>query len=138
MTCQRIRFAGTLIVCAATVLVSTGCSSPAPGNGDNDGTCDLTEPTCGEGLVCEVAFGSEDGLCAAPVTIRGVVLDIADDTPIEGALVQAADVNGAAVGTSGQTDAEGAYEIVVPVTRDENGDPITRFEPRSDLPPTRR
>ena len=103
------------------LLIVTGCSTNPT---DGDGTCDLTAPTCAEGLVCEVVAGSENGLCATPLIIRGSVVNIADDRPIEGALVQAVDANGAAVGTSGRTDAEGAYEITVPAIRDENGDPI--------------
>ena len=107
------------------VFIAPACSTTKqPSDNQGDGTCDLSEPTCGEGLVCEVVAGIEAGLCATPLIIRGIVVNMADDTPIEGALVQAVDVNGAAVGTSGQTDANGAYEITVPALRDENGDPI--------------
>ena len=113
-----------LAVAIAGLFIATGCGTRPPGVNEDDGTCDLAEPTCAEGFVCEVVAGSENGLCATPLIIRGIVVNTADDTPIEGALVQAVDVNGAAVGTSGQTDSEGAYEITVPAIRDENGNPI--------------
>jgi hypothetical protein len=44
--------------------------------------------------------------------------------PIEAALIQAVDINGAAVGTAGVSAADGAYEIMVPAMRDENGNPL--------------
>ncbi|MHC5111921.1 MAG: peptidase associated/transthyretin-like domain-containing protein [Planctomycetota bacterium] len=101
------------------------CNTNQSNSGDNeDTTCDPQQPDCSEGLVCEIVNGTEEGLCTAPLIIRGVVVDIENDMPIEGALVQAVDVNGGAVGTSGQTDAEGAYELTVPAIRDENGNPI--------------
>jgi len=113
----------SLTSCLLVAGAIAGCAQRPPSN-THDRTCDLTDPACGEGLVCEVVAGSEDGFCASPMTIRGVVLNIADNSPIEGALVQALDVNGAAVGTSGVTDADGAYEIIVPAIRDANGDPL--------------
>lgn len=114
-----------LAIAIAGLLIAAGCSTRPPTSvNEDDGTCDLAEPTCAEGFVCEVVADGENGLCATPLIIRGIVVDIADDTPIEGALVQAVDVNGAAVGTSGQTDSDGAYEITVPAIRDEDGNPI--------------
>jgi len=59
-----------------------------------------------------------------PVLIQGTVLDLATGIGIEGALVQAVDVNGAALGTSAATDAEGAYTLTVPALRDEDGTPV--------------
>ena len=113
-----------LAVAIAGLFIAAGCSTRPTGANEDDGMCDLGEPTCAEGSVCEVVAGSDNGLCAMPLIIRGIVVNMADDTPIEGALVQAVDVNGAAVGTSGQTDSDGAYEITVPAIRDENGNPI--------------
>jgi len=62
--------------------------------------------------------------CAAPLTIRGIVVDVTDDLPIVGALVQAVDVNGAAIGTSGETDEAGAFTLIVPAVRDVDGVPV--------------
>lgn len=55
------------------------------------------------------------------VIIRGHVLDLADDTPIAGALVQAVDINGTPVGDTAETDAEGDYELGVPQIWDLDG-----------------
>jgi len=48
------------------------------------------------------------------VQIRGKVLDLANDAPIAGALVQAVDINGTPVGATAETDAQGNYELAVP------------------------
>ncbi len=48
------------------------------------------------------------------VRIRGQVVDIADNAPIEGAQVQATDINNAPVGDMAITDAQGKYELTVP------------------------
>ncbi len=124
MTTRYRRADRLLAVTIVGLIIIAGCGTRPPSDNEDDGTCDLAEPACADGLVCEAVAGSEEGLCVAPLIIRGIVVNIADDTPIEGALVQAVDVNGAAVGTSGQTDSAGAYQITVPAIRDENGDPI--------------
>jgi hypothetical protein len=59
-----------------------------------------------------------------PVQIRGGVRDIADDVPTGGALIQAVDLNGAAVGTSAVSGEDGAYTLVVPAVRDAEGLPL--------------
>jgi hypothetical protein len=97
----------------------TGCT---PGGGD-DNRCDATDPDCPTGEVCESTVDDEPR-CAIPVVIRGKVVNIVDDSPIEGALVQAVDINGAAVGTSAETDADGDYELTVPAARDLDGAPV--------------
>ena len=103
-------------------LVLTLLAGCGGGPGGGDGTCDLAAPECTEGLVCSAVLDGEPR-CVAPVTIRGQVLDIATDSPIEGALVQAVDVNGAAVGTSAATDVDGAFTLTVPVVRDADDAP---------------
>jgi hypothetical protein len=101
----------------ATILVLTWIAGCGGGPRNDDRSCDPTAPACGEGLVCaEVLDG--DPRCVGPVLIRGRVLDLATDEAIAGALVQAVDVNGAAVGTSAATDEEGAFTLTVPVVRD--------------------
>ncbi len=113
---------GAVVVLAAVTWIAfPGCGG-RPGSGD--GTCDLTAPECADGLVCSAIFDNEEALCVAPLLIRGVVLDATDDAPIAGALVQAVDVNGAAVGTSGETDSGGAYTLTVPALRDVDGMPL--------------
>ena len=99
--------------------VQIGCTPQQP---QND-TCDPAESNCEEGFSCELF---EDGLarCAAAVTIAGLVIDLADGSAIEGALVQAVDINGAAVGDTVATAADGTFSLVVPAARDENGVPV--------------
>lgn len=105
---------------SAFVLSVVGCNNQPP---VDDGSCDPVAPACEDGLVCD-PIGNDEFRCSEPVVIIGMVIDIATEEPIEGALVQAVDINGAAIGTSGETDAEGRYEITVPVLRDEEGNPL--------------
>ncbi|HOX43615.1 MAG TPA: carboxypeptidase regulatory-like domain-containing protein [Myxococcota bacterium] len=79
---------------------------------------------CAEGQVCAEVTGG-DPRCYAPLLLRGQVLDASDDSPIEGARVQAADENGAAVGTAAVSDADGRFELQVPAARDGDGKPAS-------------
>jgi hypothetical protein len=108
---------------AVGVVLLCGTCDRRPPHQD-DGTCDPQASDCEDGQVCELFFDGENR-CATPVTIAGQVVTLLDLSPIEGALVQAVDINGAAVGTSGVSDAVGQYSITVPVARDEDGDPGT-------------
>ncbi|MCK5861494.1 MAG: carboxypeptidase regulatory-like domain-containing protein [Candidatus Hydrogenedentes bacterium] len=56
------------------------------------------------------------------VQLHGQVLDMANDLPIEGARVQAVDINGAPVGNTAATDAQGNYELTVPHQWNPDGD----------------
>ncbi len=89
----------------------------------DDGSCDPGDPQCSDGMVCEAVLDGEHR-CATPVEIRGIVVDFADQTPIEGALIQAVDINGAAVGTSDASDETGAFILTVPAVRDAEGTPL--------------
>jgi hypothetical protein len=116
-----MRREGLLTATAMIVIGLAGCGANPPG--DNT-TCDPTASDCiEEGLVC-ASFADGVSRCATPVQILGHVLDLADDTPIAGALVQAVDANGTPVGTTGETDEQGAYVITVPALRDTDGIPI--------------
>ena len=108
----------TQTLIAVVLSVAGGCATQQSG----DGTCDLAAPACGSSLVCDAVVDGEPR-CALPVRIAGIVLDATTDEPIAGALVQAVDVNGAAVGTSAETDADGRYLLTVPSTRDADGTP---------------
>jgi hypothetical protein len=59
-----------------------------------------------------------------PVLIRGSVVDLADGTAVEGALIQAVDVNGASLSTSATSAADGSFTLTVPATRDGDGVPV--------------
>ena len=111
------------LICVLGLVLLVGCGgSNTTGQSDGD-TCNLDTPECPEDLVCQ-AVQDSDARCAAPVLILGVVLDIATENAIEGAIVQAVDIDGAAVGAWSVTDSDGAFTLLVPATRDAEGDPI--------------
>jgi hypothetical protein len=62
--------------------------------------------------------------CFGALVIRGIVLDATSDAPIASALVQAVDVNGAAVGTSAATGEDGSFTLSVPAIRNIDGVPV--------------
>lgn len=113
-------------------LLASGCPPPQNGGeGEGEGeeidfSCLLEDPVCAEGLVCEAVFEGDPllGSCVSPLTIVGEVFDFETGDGIEGALVQAVDVNGAPVGTTETTDADGGYILTVPAERDADGVPI--------------
>lgn len=108
------RFAKLSPFAIAVALIATGCNGAGPAEGTVP--CDLENP-CAAGLICSGSVTGES-FCVIPVVIRGEVFDIADETPVEGALVQAVDINGAAIGTSGESDELGGYELLVPRLQD--------------------
>ena len=116
----RPAFALGVLIEALFFLVPVGCATRPPDDSDN--TCDPAAPDCTDNLVCN-ALVSGISECVAPVVVVGQVLDATDDAPIEGALVQAVDVNGAVVAPSAETDADGSFTLTVPVIRDEDGAP---------------
>jgi len=114
---------GAFLALATIAGCAGGSRGGGGGNVNDNSSCDPAESACEDGLVCETVRDGEPR-CVAPVTIRGHVVDIIDDTPIAGALVQAVDVNGAAVGTSAETDDEGAFTLSVPAVRDAEDVPV--------------
>lgn len=112
-----------LCVALSTLALLDGCATRKSGGDQNDGTCDLLAPVCSEGLVCNSVFDA-DPRCVAPLTIRGVVLDATTEGALAEALVQAVDVNGAAVGTSAATDLDGGFTLTVPAVRNVDGTPV--------------
>lgn len=115
---MRLFSSATIALCALTVLA--GCGG---GPGSTNGTCELTSPVCPSGFVCNAVLDGE-ARCVTPLRIRGIVVDATDDEPIANALVQAVDVNGAAVGTSATTDEVGEFILTVPAVRDSDGAPL--------------
>lgn len=94
-----------------------------------DGPCDpASNDGCEDGQVCELVQGGEPA-CFAPLTVVGHVIDLGDESGVEGAHVVALDVNGAARSTVAVTDGDGAYSIRLPSERDADGnalgDPFT-------------
>lgn len=92
--------------------------------GGDDEACNPDEQTgCDNGLVCERVLDGEPA-CFAPVVVRGDVFDLLDDTPIEGAQIVALDVNGAVASPVALSDAGGNYELRIPSTRTQAGEPM--------------
>lgn len=108
-----------LILFFSTALVLFSCS-----NDDDKGKkCDPAKNDCGAGTICEAVQGA-DFACFAPVLLRGKVVDAENGAGIAGALVQAADANGAAVGSPGVSGSDGKYSLSLPAMRDKDGKPV--------------
>ena len=114
--------ASQVIAMGSLVTLASCAGGPGGGRG-NDDTCDPAAPDCPEGLVCEAVLDGE-ARCVTPVHILGQVVDLSDESPIEEALVQAVDINGAAVGEWAATDVDGAFTLTVPALRDAEGNPL--------------
>jgi hypothetical protein len=115
-------------------------------SGDTDGNAPAEgEPCEPDGaLPCEAGFECEPTdsghLCAAPIEIRGIVLDAQSLEPIEGAHVTALDEAGTPAGSVSISDAEGHYAISVRAARDADGtvsgeDTWTLFATAADYQP---
>jgi len=108
------------------VVLAVGCSEKELDASDSGAHGDACEPesdgACEDGLLCEPLADSDEHICAAPVEIRGRVIDAIDEAAIEGALVVAADDLGAPVTQVVETDAEGRYSLAVSVRRDADGE----------------
>lgn len=73
---------------------------------------------CDEGLSCEpVAGATNTGVCAEPLQIRGMVIDLQTGAPVAGALVNGLDATGAPLGEVAVSDAEGRYTLQVGASR---------------------
>lgn len=107
-----------------TVLVAAACG------GDDDEPCDPVGQTgCEAGLVCENVAGQEaEPMCFAPLAVRGMVFDLANDAAVVGARVVALDANGAAVSSVAITATDGSYTLPIPTTRMEDGTPASTLE----------
>lgn len=85
------------------------------------GACEADDE-CAPGLVCAETTGDEDA-CWAEVIVRGKVFDSATDEGIEGAHVIALDDESSAVSDISVSTEGGAYDLPIPVVRDEEGKP---------------
>lgn len=87
------------------------------------GLCDPDNAYCDAGLVCaEVESG--DHRCFAPLVFRGMVSDSTNGDAIENAHIIAIDNEGVAVSDVALSNAEGNYELEVPVVRNDDGSPV--------------
>jgi len=109
----------------------TGCGDglecQAVDGGTPDCFCSPRGQTgCAAGEVCEEVVDGNSA-CFPPVYVRGLVFDLTDDSPVEGALVVARDANNVAVSDVGATDANGNYEITVLTKRNADGSLAENF-----------
>ncbi len=109
----------TILIIGSVLVWMAGCSS----DDDSGKKCDPNKNDCGEGTICEAVQGG-DFTCFAPLVLRGKVINAESGAGIAGALVQAADGNGAAVGTPGVSGSDGAYSLSLPAMRDKDGKPV--------------
>ena len=114
-----------LLLIGSLALTLPACGDDEPPPADNTGAaCDIEKQSgCEEGLACEKLSDDTYG-CFAPVNVRGNVFDMVDNGPVSGARVVARDANDTPVSGVVVTDADGNYELQVPVTRDANGNPV--------------
>jgi hypothetical protein len=110
-----------LVLGVAVMLLAPACDCEE----ENPDQCDpLASTPCAEGGVCEQRTDGTYG-CFDPVRLRGMVFDLLDGSPIQGAHVSAADASGAGVTDVAITGADGRYELTVPVQRDPDGTPAS-------------
>jgi hypothetical protein len=107
----------TLFFAAAFLFAACG------GDDDSGKACDPAKSDCGAGTICEAVQGGQP-TCFAPVILRGKVIDAESGAGVRDARIQAADINGAAVGTPGISGADGAFSLELPATRDKDGKPV--------------
>lgn len=112
----RIRASSVFFVVAALV-GACGDDDPPPPAGPPP--C-VPGSACEGGQVCEEVEGGAPA-CFAPLVLNGHVFDVADESPIEGALVVARNVNGAAISPVATTNAAGEYSLRVPGKRLQGG-----------------
>ncbi len=120
----------TLAVCGALLLFACAAcgDKDVDASGDTDGfpaqgdPCEPEEEDdqrCAEGLACEV--NGDAYVCAAPLEIRGIVLDAVSEEPIEGARVTVLDAAGLPVGSVSISDAQGRYAVRAQAARNDDG-----------------
>jgi hypothetical protein len=108
-------------ICLLMVLGASACG----GSEDERKSCSLADPvgSCSDGKVCE-EMGAAPA-CAAPVVVTGRVGDPAGQ-PIAAAIVTAVDANDAPTTGTATSQADGRYELRVPMARDDKGAPLPR------------
>jgi len=85
--------------------------------------CAPLTPYCSAKLTCaELQAGGHQ--CHAPLLVRGQVRDASDDVAIEGAHVIGLDAQSVAITDVAVTQADGSYQLELPVLRDATGKPV--------------
>jgi hypothetical protein len=112
---------GRVMSMACLVAALTACGDD---EGSKDEACTPgTSEGCDGDQVCEHVTGGEPA-CFAPVLVRGRVLDLSDESGIEGATIVALDINGSARSGVVLSGENGEYEISLPAERDGDGAPV--------------
>jgi hypothetical protein len=106
------------------------CAVPAGSDEDatvclvtDGGQCDPEEPFCADQLTCAETTAGEFR-CFGRVLLVGDVTDTTTSEAIQAAHVMALDEEGSAVTDVAVTDEAGAYELALPVLRNEDGTPV--------------
>lgn len=106
------------------------CAGADPVCGGEGATCATAQQNCASELICEQRSEADDqntdeepGRCAAPLELRGRVIDAETGDVLADADVIALDGAGVALTRVATTDAEGAYALRVPAARDADGRP---------------
>lgn len=111
-----------------SLMFLAGCGDPNKEDDTNDETDPACEPAtedgCADLQVCEEVDGGEPA-CFDPLYIGGSVFALSDGAPIGEARVVVMDVNGAPVSEVAISDPDGAYRVMVPTTRQEDGTPVS-------------
>ena len=77
---------------------------------------------CADEFACEPVAGADVYVCAAPLRIRGSVVDAVTLAPLPDALVNGLDRTGAPLGEIAVSDAAGHYELLVSAPRTVDGE----------------
>ena len=106
------------------------CAVPAGANDEltvclvtDGGVCDPDEPYCADELTCAKTTDGEFR-CFGRVLLVGDVTDTATSDGVQAAHVMALDEEGSAVTDIAITSEDGAYELEIPVVRNEDGTPV--------------
>ncbi len=120
--------------CAGNLVCDTDADGASTCAVPEGGTCDntLEDPFCASNYVCaELVAGGY--ACYPPVVASGRVFDAQSDDGIEGAHVMALDEQKTAITDIAVSGPDGAYDLDVPVARNEDGSPIdTTFTLRGE------
>jgi hypothetical protein len=115
----RAQYSAFLLFCSLAACGSD--EEPKPGEVGDRCEIGAEGALCETGLSCDPLVGGEGYVCGTPVTIAGTVIDALSGEAVDGSRVVALSADGSPVGDVGQTDAEGAYSVVVSAPRNADG-----------------
>ena len=115
----RTHFSAFLLFCSLAACGSDDESKP----GEVGDRCELgaEDAVCKTGLSCDPLAAGDGYVCGTPVTIAGTVVDALSGEVVAGGRVVALSADGSPVGDVGESDAEGAFSVVVSAPRNPDG-----------------